>query len=522
MDRPYCNIVSEYWNREQIKKIVLEKKRQYRGIKMKKRRFVLFGIAIIFLSTNITVAYDNIFAIDELDEAFQQKDLKRTDASINRLENNFLFSMVLTDDGWISYPTFPNYAPNGIPDFDQKQNNWKDQNNGGWVFCGAVAFANVLWYLDCMYSDPNGSPGDGIDICPIVVDYNAPSAPDPGPHYDDHNFNNVNDLASHWDREEMIIGNELIEKAAWYCDTQGIRSGKNKIGTCAPDMHEGATMWFQDCGLSEYFEIRSYSADLPLDHLDNPDNYINENLRFEQIANHIIQGHLVNIIIKTYRSNGNFFTGHFVTIAGINVETGEIAYSDPYRDMEQYFSPSQHNDAAQISHDIYETRNASPSFEVIAHGGWTTFTTLVDSAVIIIPPKNGLPTQPLKPMKPQGQLSGKIDQEYEYITTTTHPLDKNLYYLFDWGDGTDSGWIGPYESGEECTATHIWNKRGAYNIRVKAKDTNDIESPWSDPLGVSMPKNKATQRLFPRFQENYPILFRFLQRILYVLFLNEV
>ena len=63
-----------------------------------------------------------------------------------------------------------------------------------------------------------------------------------------------------------------------------------------------------------------------------------------------------------------------------------------------------------------------------------------------------------------------------------------VYYLFDWGDGSDSGWLGPYESGAEVNATHTWSEVGSYGIKVKAKDVNGAESEWSDTLAVSMPK----------------------------------
>ena len=32
-------------------------------------------------------------------------------------------------------------------------------------------------------------------------------------------------------------------------------------------------------------------------------------------------------------------------------------------------------------------------------------------------------------------------------------------------------------------------ERGNYDIRVKAKDINENESPWSDPLSIAMPQN---------------------------------
>jgi len=34
---------------------------------------------------------------------------------------------------------------------------------------------------------------------------------------------------------------------------------------------------------------------------------------------------------------------------------------------------------------------------------------------------------------------------------------------------------------------HSWNKRGTYEVKVKAKDINDAESGWSDALEVVIP-----------------------------------
>lgn len=105
-----------------------------------------------------------------------------------------------------------------------------------------------------------------------------------------------------------------------------------------------------------------------------------------------------------------------------------------------------------------------------------------------------------------------------YSITAIDPNDNDVHYWFDWGDGTDSGWLGPYNSGETASASHIWEFKDDYNIRVKAKDTYGDESPWSDPLSASMPRNKPyTDRPFLKFLENYPILyqlFQLLQRFL--------
>jgi hypothetical protein len=130
----------------------------------------------------------------------------------------------LINDDWYWYPTFENYAPYGMPDFDQKQDNWKHSTLGYWSFCGPTSLSNILWYFDSMHSDLSGYPGDGIDNYPLVRDYNAPSNPHPGPYSDDHNINNVNDILTTWNPENSEYGNELIEKIAWYTDNDGCQS----------------------------------------------------------------------------------------------------------------------------------------------------------------------------------------------------------------------------------------------------------------------------------------------------------
>jgi hypothetical protein len=94
---------------------------------------------------------------------------------------------------------------------------------------------------------------------------------------------------------------------------------------------------------------------------------------------------------------------------------------------------------------------------------------------------------PETPERPSGPTSGKINVEYTYTARTVDPDGDEIYYLFDWGDGTNSGWLGPYNSGETISVSHRWEELGNYQIRVKAKDVFGEESDWSDPLPISMP-----------------------------------
>lgn len=87
-----------------------------------------------------------------------------------------------------------------------------------------------------------------------------------------------------------------------------------------------------------------------------------------------------------------------------------------------------------------------------------------------------------------GPTSGKPGIEYTYCASTTDPNRDNVYYWFDWGDGTNSGWVGSYASGATGSAKHRWSAQGSYQIKVKAKDIYDAESDWGT-LDVTMPKN---------------------------------
>ena len=94
---------------------------------------------------------------------------------------------------------------------------------------------------------------------------------------------------------------------------------------------------------------------------------------------------------------------------------------------------------------------------------------------------------PEKPQTPTGNASGTAGEEYLYITSTSDPEQETLYYRFDWGDDSMSDWMGPYESEETVSVSHIWDEKGSYQIRVKAIDESGAQSEWSDPLCVSMP-----------------------------------
>ena len=119
---------------------------------------------------------------------------------------------------------------------------------------------------------------------------------------------------------------------------------------------------------------------------------------------------------------------------------------------------------------------------------------------------------PNKPNTPDGSARGKPGISYTYQTSTTDPDGDQMYYMWDWADGTPLNWTGLYNSGQTVAASHIWSTKGSYSIKVKVKDTTGAESVWSDPLPITMPYSYNKQipqfleLLFQRSPNTFPIL----------------
>ena len=171
--------------------------------------------------------------------------------------------------GWYWKPSYPNYAPQGIPDFDQQQSRWKKIGPGPngvidstvegddiynidenciapgpdcylnstaagddveeWIFCGPVAVANCFWWFDSKYADPAGVPGDGEDQFALVQDYGVG---------DDHATENVPLLI-----ENLARAMNTTEKGTTYIQ----------------DMESAIIEWVDLTGLTDKFTVQVYN-----------------------------------------------------------------------------------------------------------------------------------------------------------------------------------------------------------------------------------------------------------------------
>lgn len=110
-----------------------------------------------------------------------------------------------------------------------------------------------------------------------------------------------------------------------------------------------------------------------------------------------------------------------------------------------------------------------------------------------------------------GEQQGNAGDEYTYTFISDDPGDDEVFYWIDWGDDSPAvEWDGPYPSGQIVEINHVFEEKGDYIIRAKAKDVLGAESTWGT-LSVTMPKSTNVLSMVLEFLENHPLLYKLLQ-----------
>jgi len=190
-----------------------------------------------------------------------------------------------------------------------------------------------------------------------------------------------------------------------------------------------------------------------------------------------------NLILNT---PGDYY---FVVKAQVDQVYSDVLRPDVYGD-----NPYLRLVKERTNDEYYEMIEGTDGTEEIFGQTWW-YSPIIHITVLSDPPE--------KPDKPDGETSGSPGETYLYSTSTVDPDGDKVYYMWDWGDGNYSSWLGPFVSGETATASYSWSEKGNYSIQVKAKDIFDEESEWSDPLSVSMPKNQEFFGFFVRLFEHF-------------------
>ena len=228
---------------------------------------------------------------------------------------------------------YTDYAPNGMPDFDQKAAaHWADIN-GNWSHCGPVAVANCLWWFDSKFEpnpvDPRPfgvtPPNDGHGLVTTYVGT-----------LDDHDTSNVI---------------PLVDELAAFMNTNNPGVG---FGTNIDSLVSGTRQYIASRGLSAAYNDSLYQWP-----------------SYPFIRDEVLKSYDVILLLGIYSDLGGGnccrIGGHYVTVAGVCTTDFKICISDPYYDALEGEPPAGsahgatvHNDAfnisgphGQIQHDQY-------------------------------------------------------------------------------------------------------------------------------------------------------------------------
>jgi uncharacterized repeat protein (TIGR01451 family) len=252
------------------------------------------------------------------------------------------WGLLVSSSDWSTFYWKPgpweDYAPSGMPDFDQRQDQWSSGAIS--THCGPVAMANSLWWFDSKFETLSGTmPYVISDTYRLVTAY--------GPH-DDHDDQNVipfvRDLANNY-----FNTNDVQGTGAW-------------TGTYVTDMHSGTIRYLRDHGLWDDYLVTL---------VEKPD--------FGWVADEVMRSEDVILLLGFYQDlivgPGEEWVrvgGHYVTVAGVDPVSFLIAFSDPFLDNAEATGagrfnsgflllphsppphpPVEHNDAGNVSHDAY-------------------------------------------------------------------------------------------------------------------------------------------------------------------------
>jgi len=254
---------------------------------------------------------------------------------------------------WYGYvkPAYPDYAPSGMPDFDEKQDNW-GPSPGTYTWCGPVAVANSFWWLDSEYESllgPNPVPPPTIsDNFSLVSAY----------------------VAGAWDDHSPMNVDPLVRDLAALMDTDGQTSHDGHIGTRWADLESGIKQYLMNHGVTNLFEV--HNSSFPT---------------FTWIDTETEKCQDVELFLEFWQWTGStwlpltgnetLMAGHIVTVAGANstVNPGEVLISDPLQDafeagtaprggreplVHPVHGPLLHNDAQYVSQDGYQVKQWTP------------------------------------------------------------------------------------------------------------------------------------------------------------------
>jgi hypothetical protein len=86
-----------------------------------------------------------------------------------------------------------------------------------------------------------------------------------------------------------------------------------------------------------------------------------------------------------------------------------------------------------------------------------------------------------------GPSTGEVGAEYTFTVDGNSSAGHDLQYFFNWGDGSDSGWIAFGSGVTSAEVSHEWGSAGAFGIEVGVRcATHDYLEAWSDSHAIEI------------------------------------
>ncbi len=389
--------------------------------------------------------------------------------------------VILYPDGWLDA------ARNGVPDFDQKQESWFDEDIN-WSWDAPLAIANALWYLDSVFEPSPVAPPAVSDHYRLVESYQAG--------VDDH------------DPANLV---PLVHDLAQRMDTDAQTSGIAHRGTDPFDAKDALDRYLAEKGLSASFLVTLTTAPT-----------------FSSVQSAVRDGTLVVLLLGFWQQQATEVRlgGHWVTVAGMDVDSNVIYFADPFVDNAETggtgfvfghaggsHPTDTHNDSAKVSYDgytqssrtgqggvwgpdAYLSRSAAANFfgDMNNTADLAAFFELEDPAkTLTVKVEYALFMDPVAaypaPAAPIAGLtaSNSGPTTFGSVTTLTATVSAgtNVTYTWAFGDGT---------MGSGAVVTHTYPAAGMYSAVVTA--TNSV-SQLTAATPVSITKANQTITFSP-------------------------
>jgi len=289
-------------------------------MKPKNKLSSLLVISLLILISISNISYNN---------AESSPATEKTKYYFQDIDNNI--------SNWTMKPGYDNCTL-GVPDFDQKQDDWKNIVDENWVYCGPVAALDCLWWLDCKLN--NGTDNSNMP------DFYGSGSHDP---------NNVIPLV------DAIAENMSTEIAVAVFD---------ESGTASENFTRGLYWLLDNWSLNDSVNV-VIEGKTDEGIVTECVNYTNITSKIDKCADVIL---LLGFYCWDGLGFGNRLGGHYVQCNGYDVfdDNVSLSFSDPFFDKAELgengwnsththdmYENGSHNWTQNVSYDFYELNTSS-------------------------------------------------------------------------------------------------------------------------------------------------------------------